>query len=144
MKKLSARTVAELKMLAQEQGIDVSGLKKAQIVKALEATGENVITTASVKPSGQVSDPSATSNENGVLISPQPAKVKTTPKPEPRPQDDPTKVAIHSPRNLAWKGVGKLNSGYNFVTREEADKWLTIRSVTEASPEEVARHYGIN
>lgn len=144
MKKLSARTVAELKMMANEQGIDVDGLKKAQIVEALEATGENVITTASVKPSGQVSDPSATTNAAGVLISPQPAKVRTTPKPEPRPQDDASKVALYSPRNLAWKGVGKLNGGFNFVTREEADKWLTLRSVREATPEEVASHYGVS
>jgi len=144
MKKLSARTVAELKMMAQEQGVDVTGLKKAQIVEALEATGDNVITSATIKPSGQVSDPSATSNAQGVLISPQPAKVKTVPKPEVKPQDDPSKVAIYAPRNLAWNGVGKLTQGFNFVTKEEANKWLTLRSVREASPEEVASHYGVN
>lgn len=144
MKKLSARSVAELKMMAQEQGVDVTGLKKAQIVEALEATGDNVITSATIKPSGQVSDPSATSNAQGVLISPQPAKVQTTPKPEPRPEMDETKVALYVSRNLAWNGVGKLSQGFNFVSREVADKWLTLRAVREASPEEVASHYGIN
>lgn len=142
MKKLSTRTVQELKMIAKEKGIKVDGLKKAQIVEALETEGNNVIT--SVKPSGIPSDPSATSNAQGVLISPQPAKVQTVPKPEPKPEEDETKVALYVSRNLAWNGVGKLSQGFNFVSREVADKWLTLRAVREASPEEVASHYGIN
>lgn len=50
--------------------------------------------------------------------------------------------AVYSTRNTSWNGVGTLNIGYNIVTKEDADKWLTRKSVRIASPEEVARHYG--
>lgn len=141
-KNLSARSVAELKLIARENGLNVDGLKKAQIVEALEAEGAetNVITSNTTNPSGS-SSTSATSNDNGVLISPQPERVKTTPKPT-----DPNigKVAIFSERNLSWNGVGKISKGYNFVTKEVAEKWLVHKAVREATPEEVASHFGVN
>jgi hypothetical protein len=58
-------------------------------------------------------------------------------KPEPK-----EKVAIYSVRNLSWNGVGELTRGYNIVTKENADKWITNKSVRTASPEEVKRAYG--
>jgi hypothetical protein len=58
-------------------------------------------------------------------------------KPEPT-----EKVAIYSSRNLFWNGVGELSVGYNIVTKEDADKWITNKSVRTASPEEVKRAYG--
>jgi hypothetical protein len=58
-------------------------------------------------------------------------------KPEPT-----EKVAIYSVRNLSWNGVGELTRGYNIVTKENADKWITNKSVRTASPEEVKRAYG--
>lgn len=141
-KNLSTRSVAELKLIAREKGLDVEGLKKTQIVEALEAEGAdaNVITSTSTNPSG-TSSASAVSNDNGVLISPQPERVKTTPK-HTNPNEG--KVAIFSERNLSWSGVGKIDKGYNFVTKEVAEKWLAHRAVREATPEEVASHFGVN
>jgi hypothetical protein len=52
------------------------------------------------------------------------------------------KVAIYSLRNVNWVGVGALTKGYNIVTKEEADKWITNKSVRTATPEEVKRAYG--
>ena len=52
------------------------------------------------------------------------------------------KVAIYSQRNLTWTGVGALNKGYNIVTKDDCDKWLTHKAVRTASPEEVKRAYG--
>lgn len=52
------------------------------------------------------------------------------------------KMALYSERNLHWNGVGALVKGYNIVTKEESVKWLTHKAVREASPKEVARHYG--
>ena len=52
------------------------------------------------------------------------------------------KVAVYSLRNLNWNGVGALTKGYNIVTKEDADKWITNKSVRTASPEEVKRAYG--
>jgi hypothetical protein len=51
-------------------------------------------------------------------------------------------VAIYSDRNVSWNGVGKIEKGYNIVTKENAAKWLTRRHVREATPEEVASEYG--
>lgn len=52
------------------------------------------------------------------------------------------KVALFSERNIYWNGVGELTKGYNIVTIENADKWLTRQTVRSASPEEVKRAYG--
>ena len=52
------------------------------------------------------------------------------------------KVAIYSKGNIHWSGVGTLEKGYNIVTKEESVKWLTHKNVRQATPEEVAKHYG--
>jgi hypothetical protein len=52
------------------------------------------------------------------------------------------KVAIYSLKNLSWTGVGSLENGYNIVFKEDADKWITNKSVRMATPEEVQRAYG--
>jgi hypothetical protein len=52
-------------------------------------------------------------------------------------------VAIYSERNVSWIGVGKVSKGYNIVTREQADRWLTRKHVREATPEEVASQFGV-
>ena len=52
------------------------------------------------------------------------------------------KMALYSERNLHWNGVGALEKGYNIVTKEASVKWLAHKAVREASPKEVARHYG--
>ena len=51
------------------------------------------------------------------------------------------KVALFSKRNIHWAGVGKLFTGYNIVTKEEAEKWLTNSSVRVADPEEIAARF---
>lgn len=52
------------------------------------------------------------------------------------------KVAVHSSKNLFKYGLGKLNIGYNIVTKDESDFWVTHKAVRLASPEEVAKAYG--
>jgi hypothetical protein len=46
-------------------------------------------------------------------------------------------VALYAERNLVWQGVGKVQKGYNIVTKEAAAKWLTLGTIREASPEEI-------
>lgn len=144
MKKLSARTLGELKLIAESQGINTDGLKRVEIAEAIEASGGQVITSMNVNPSGTPSQTSATTNDSGILISPQPEKIKAqrgnNPEPSPVEAD---KVALYALRNLSWPGVGKLDKGYNFVTKEVADKWLQHKAVREASPTEVASHFGV-
>jgi hypothetical protein len=57
-------------------------------------------------------------------------------------EDDSEKVAVWSNRNIRWTAVGTLMKGYNIVKKEAAEKWLSRQGVREASPEEVATHYG--
>jgi hypothetical protein len=52
------------------------------------------------------------------------------------------KVAIHSTKNVTWQGVGKVYRGYNIVTQEAADQWLTRSHARLATPEEVAKEFG--
>jgi hypothetical protein len=48
-------------------------------------------------------------------------------------------VAIFSERNINWEGVGRLVTGYNLVSKTQADKWLSGNlKVRLATPEEVA------
>lgn len=51
-------------------------------------------------------------------------------------------VAVHSTRNVTWNGVGKVYIGYNIVSKEAADQWVTRDHIRLATPEEVAREYG--
>ncbi len=53
------------------------------------------------------------------------------------------KIAVHSTRNVTWSEVGKVYIGYNIVTQEQADKWLTRDHIRLATPEEVAKEFGL-
>jgi hypothetical protein len=52
-------------------------------------------------------------------------------------------VALLSTRNVSWTGVGTVEVGYNIVTEEQAEKWLTRSHITLATPEDVAKGYGL-
>ena len=52
------------------------------------------------------------------------------------------KIAIHSSKSLYWVKVGQLTPGYNIVTKEASEKWLTRKQVRLATPEELANYYG--
>jgi len=51
------------------------------------------------------------------------------------------KVALYSDKNLHMDNLGALKVGYNIVSKEASEKWLTHRLVRIASPEEVASYY---
>lgn len=101
----------------------------------------NVITN--VKQNTPVDDGTVagiTSVENGVIGTGKVAKKPkaTAAKTEVKVE----KVAIHSTKNVTWSGVGKVYRGYNLVTPEQAEKWLTRTShIRTATPEEVAREF---
>jgi hypothetical protein len=52
------------------------------------------------------------------------------------------KVAIYADRNIHMDNLKPIKVGYNIVTKEESEKWLTHRLVRLASAEEVASYYG--
>jgi hypothetical protein len=51
------------------------------------------------------------------------------------------KIALYSDKNLHMDNLGALKVGYNIVSKEASEKWLTHRLVRIASPEEVASYY---
>jgi hypothetical protein len=51
-------------------------------------------------------------------------------------------VALYSERNLHMDNLGALKVGYNIVSKEASEKWLTHRLVRIAQPEELASYYG--
>lgn len=53
------------------------------------------------------------------------------------------KVALFSEKNVNWEGVGSLKKGYNIVSRESVEKWLSRDHVREATPEEIAEEFGL-
>lgn len=61
---------------------------------------------------------------------------------EKKAEKEKEKVALWSASNIRWTGVGSLSKGYNIINKEAAEKWLTRNGVREATPEEVATHYG--
>jgi hypothetical protein len=52
-------------------------------------------------------------------------------------------VAVFAEGNISQAKWGELKKGYNIIKKETADYWLAHRTVRLATPEEVARHYGI-
>lgn len=52
-------------------------------------------------------------------------------------------VAVFSTRNVEWPGVGKVAKGYNIVTPAQADQWKTRSHIRVATPEEVAKEFGL-
>ena len=68
------------------------------------------------------------------------AKIIVEEKEEPKKVTD--KVALWSNKNIRWSDVGAVKKGYNIVTEEASEKWLSRDGIRKATPEEVATHFG--
>jgi hypothetical protein len=53
------------------------------------------------------------------------------------------KVAVFSTGSKFWGEVGRLTNGYNIITKEEAEKWLTDPEVRMASPQEIKDNFPV-
>ncbi len=126
----------------KESDLDISeeSTEKAEDVKIVEAVTEATNVISSPKPSATV--PSLGYVENGVMGSTTvPKNSDKKPAKPAAVKKDLEKVAIHSTRNVTWSEVGKVYRGYNIVTKEQADKWLTRDHTRLATPEEVAKEF---
>jgi hypothetical protein len=56
---------------------------------------------------------------------------------------DSNTVALFAAGHISQAKWGELSKGYNIVNKEAADFWLAHRTVRLATPEEVAKHYGV-
>lgn len=68
-------------------------------------------------------------------------RVETVPKAASKQPSKATaeKVAVFSTRNVSWPENGKVFKGYNILTKQQAEAWLTRSHVRLATPEEVSK-----
>jgi len=109
--------------------------KYKEAVKAQEER-EGVISSENVATSPNVS---VVSNQDNVIGSGSADKKES---PKPNVAKEKNTVALYSTRNVTWSGVGQVSKGYNIVTKQAADKWITRDHIRIATPEEVARDFG--
>jgi hypothetical protein len=143
---ISAEKAEEFKAIIEEivaknaeEAVEETVVEDVKPVEAKEP--KNVISSGSQNPGKPVEEVAGiTSVENGVIGT---GKVTRKPKTEPTKEaakED--KVAVFSTKNVTWSGVGKVYRGYNIVTKQAADKWITRDHARLATPEEVAREFG--
>ena len=142
-----------------EEKLDNIEIETVEDVKPEEA--ENVVVAEEPKVEEVVVEETKTDEPENVIEAPKPvevaglgpvengaigsSKVLKTPKPaakvtKPAVED---KVAVFSERNVTWQGVGKLYRGINIVTKEASEKWVERPYVRIATPQEVAKEYGL-
>jgi len=138
---LNKKTVLELRSYCEDNGISLeSNVKKAQIIAILEKysneSGLAKKVQEQAKSEEEIKNPENVIN--AISKKQEPVQVIETKKIKKNKND----VAVHSTRNLSWTGVGVLELGYNIVSKEASEKWITHKAVRIATPDEVARHYG--
>ncbi len=119
--------------VAQENNVEAS---VSEVPESSDA-----ITTADLSASSSDTVQAVGSIDNGVIgvtETPRPAKKAA----DASPKKSNKTVAIYSTKNVSWGGVGKVYRGYNIVTPEQSEKWLTLSHVRLATPEEVAKEFG--
>lgn len=124
-----------------EEAEDLEELEDEVLEDVKEEAPKNVISSGSQKTGKSESAVAGiTAVANGVIgtgtVAP---KKKNVVKQKPAPEVE--KVALYSSKNVTWNGVGKVYRGYNIVTKEAADKWLTRDHTRVATPEEVAEEF---
>ncbi len=126
-----AEAVAELVEAYQEAVAE-------QTAKIEEAP---VAEDAIVLPEEPKTQPALAPVENGVLGT---AVIeKTEKKKTPKPKAEGETVAVYSKRNISWTYIGEVKKGYNIVPADKLDQWLTRDGVRVATPEEVAKEFGL-
>ena len=140
---IEPQNVVEQAPEIQEEQIVVEATEEPVVVEVAEseepAVDENVI--SSPKRSRSTRGTSTGSTENNVVASNVPsAKTSKASKADSAEKEE--KVAVHSTKNVTWSGVGKVYRGYNIVSKDAAEKWLTRSHIRLATPEEVAKEFG--
>lgn len=137
--------VREYKNIEEDLNVELNAKlieKYEEAVEEARAKEESANVITSARQNTSVDDGTVagiTAVENGVIGTGRVVKKsKTLSKKE---EVKVEKVAIHSTKNVTWSGVGKVYRGYNLVTPEQAEQWLTRSHIRTATPEEVAREF---
>lgn len=153
MSDFSKMTVVQLKEYALSNDVDL-GLAKTKTailsiltktisnISLAEETENNVISSKIINSQKTSKKSNAKTNEEGVVVVGSADNFKDK-KFENNTVLQENKMPIHSQKNMHWSGVGNIKSGYNIVTKEAADLWLTRKGIRKATAEEVASHYGL-
>jgi hypothetical protein len=114
---------------------------KGKIVGVPETSKDGVISSSSTNRKGGKKSGALGDTTNGAIGSVKVDKKNSSLSKPSKPKKE--TVAVFSTRSLSWEGVGSINKGYNFFSKEESDKWLTRNHVRLATPQEVAEEYGV-
>jgi len=152
MSDFEGMTIAQLKAYAEDNNVDLDGAKtKTSILAVLMDTkssissveeGEDVIGSKTIVKEKRIPKSVTKPDESGVVTTKTADNFKGKIF-EKTPNQDELKVAVYSEKNMAWISVGRINKGYNIVTEEASEKWLSRKGVRKATPQEVATHYGL-
>jgi len=110
----------------------------ASVSEDVSKPNEDVIASPKPKSTKKTASKKAVANDAIGSMSAENANVATKSEPVGK-----VTVAIHSTKNVNWGGVGKVVKGYNIVSKQQADQWLTRKHIRLATPEEVAQEYGV-
>lgn len=142
VKKTAERKPRATKKAAAEAPVKIENINIGE--GTVESEGQKVISgPKQVKRSPRSN--LNTEKENKAVSSKAADAALAKPKPDPEEKKESVKddkIALWSAKNVRWTSVGALTKGYNIVTKEAADKWLTRQGVRKASAEEVATYYG--
>lgn len=145
----SKMTISGLKEYAENNGIDLGSARtKTAILSVITQTKSSISSPDNVIGSNKivnekrnpVSNTRPDDNNVTVVGSADTFKNKNFRKDTQTPDG---KTAIFSEKNMHWNGVGGIKKGYNIVTKEAAEKWLTRKDIRQATTDELASYYGL-
>ncbi len=123
-----------------EQAESMAADIKTKIKGMPETDGDNVIGSSRTTANGGKKSGKIVSTNNGAIGS---GAADRSPKVKAEAVEEPAKTAVYSEKNILVDGLGKINKGYNIFPKDVANKWLKRSYVRLATPEEVAKEYGI-
>lgn len=136
--------------LNNETSIEIESAPEAVVEESVaEVIEEEAVEPVVVEDAVVSSEPKTTSTKPGLGPVGDGAMGSTRVSVEPKKKAvakevaKPETVAVFSTRNITWSGVGKVYRGYNIVTKEQAEKWLTRDHIRPATPAEVAKEFGL-
>jgi hypothetical protein len=138
---MSNENIENLEEVAQ-QILSDGGPTKEKIKGVPETTADGVIGSSGTNRKGGSKKGNAYTTKNGAIASAGADKREKKNEALVK-KEKPETVAVFSTKNVVWDEVGKLSKGYNIVQKDKADKWLKRSHVRIATPEEVARDFGL-
>jgi hypothetical protein len=134
--------VEDLDLAVEEPTPDDSDIKQKTkgLPKTVDSkTDSSVIGSSTTDRKAKTNKPGSVSNTTNGAIGSSSANNANKPK----KSDGEGKIAVFSTRNVTWPGLGSVVRGYNIVSEEAAKKWATRNHIRVATPEEVAKEFGL-